>query len=133
MQARIDEELRKFQGTWVQIRCEADGVENPPDEFGDQPLTTFSGNTYVVTLPDGKVVLEGHFTIDPSREPSAVDWTDTCGTDRNRTFPAIYAFNGDQLMFVAADEGRERPKVFRSGRGETLRVHRRIPPADADR
>ena len=52
MQSRIDEELRKFQGTWRQVRCEADGVANPPDEFGSQPLTTFSGNTYVAYTAD---------------------------------------------------------------------------------
>ena len=45
MKSLIDEELSKFQGTWMQVRCEADGVLNPPDEFGPQPLTTFSGNT----------------------------------------------------------------------------------------
>ena len=126
MQSGIDEELRKFQGTWRQVRCEADGVLNPPDGFGSQPLTTFSGNTYVVTLPDGTMVIEGTFTLDLTQEPKAVNWTDTCGTDRLKTFPAIYAFHGDQLTFCAADEGMERPKVFQTRAGDTLRVHQRV-------
>lgn len=126
MQSCIDEELRKFQGTWRQVRCEADGVANPPDEFGSQPLTTFSGNTYVVTLPDGEIAIEGTFTLDPSQEPKAVNWTDTCGTDRLKTFPAIYAFHEDQLIFCAANEGMERPKVFQTRVGDTLRVHQRV-------
>lgn len=75
MQSGIDEELAKFQGTWRQVRCEADGVVNPADEFGPQPLTTFTGNHYVVTLPDGTMVIEGTFTLDPSQEPKAVNWT----------------------------------------------------------
>lgn len=126
MQSTVDEELRKFQGTWRQTRCEADGIQNPTDEFGSQPLTEFSGNTYVVTLPDGTVVIEGTFTLDPTQEPKAVNWTDTCGADSQKTFPAIYAFNDDQLVFCAADEGMERPKVFQTQVGHTLRVHQRV-------
>lgn len=126
MQSLIDEELSKFQGTWMQVGCEADGVLNPPDEFGPRPLTTFSGNTYVVTLPDGTMVIEGTFTIDPTQEPKAVNWTDTCGTDRLKTFPAIYTFHDDQLTFCAADEGMERPNEFKTRVGETLRVHQRV-------
>jgi uncharacterized protein (TIGR03067 family) len=122
----VDEEIAKFQGTWRQIKCEADGVANPPDEFGSEPLTNFAGNTYVVSLPDGTIVIEGTFTLDPSQEPKAVDWTDTCGTDKEKTFPAIYAFDGDQLTFCAADEGMERPKMFTTRVGDTLRVHRRV-------
>lgn len=126
MQSRVEEELSKFQGTWRQTRCEADGVQDPSDEFGSQPLTTFSGNTYVVTLPDGTVVIEGTFTLDPTQEPKAVNWTDTCGTDREKTFPAIYVFEGEQLIFCAADEGMQRPKEFRTRPGDTLRVHQRV-------
>ncbi|WP_287595762.1 TIGR03067 domain-containing protein [Thermomonas sp.] len=126
MQIRVDEELKKFQGTWKQVKCEANGVVNPSDEFGSEPLTTFSGNTYVVTLPDGTVVIEGTFTLDPTQEPKAVNWTDTCGADEQKTFPSIYAFYDDQLIFCAADEGMERPKVFQTRQGETLRVHQRV-------
>lgn len=126
MQSHIDEELRKFQGTWRQIRCEADGIDDPSDEFGSQPLTTFAGATYVVTHADGTTILEGTFTLDPTQEPKAVNWTDTCGADSEKTFPAIYAFEGDWLVFCAADHGMDRPKVFRTRAGETLRVHQRV-------
>lgn len=122
----LQAEIAKFQGTWRQIRCESDGVINPQDEFGSEPLTTFAGNTYVVRLPDGTVVLEGCFTIDTTQVPKAVDWTDTCGADREKTFPAIYAFDGDQLIFCAADQGMERPKEFNTRIGDTLRVHERV-------
>ena len=122
----VEKEIAKFQGTWRQVKCEADGVSNPPDEFGSEPLTTFSGNTYVVSLPDGTVVIEGIFSLDPSQEPKAVNWTDTCGTDKEKTFPAIYVFEGDRLIFCAADEGMERPKVFETRIGDTLRVHQRV-------
>lgn len=126
LQSLIDDEISKFQGTWRQIRSVADGVANPPDEFGAAPITTFTGNTYVVRLADGTVVIEGTFTLDPRQEPKAVDWTDTCGADREKTFPAIYAFDGDQLIFCAADEGMDRPSEFHTRLGDTLRVHQRV-------
>ena len=122
----IAEELARFEGTWRQVSCEADGVTDPPDEFGSAPITTFAGNTYVVTLADGTIVLVGTFTLDPAQRPKAVDWTDTCGTDKEKTFPAIYAFEGNHLIFCAADEGMERPKEFRTRVGDTLRVHERL-------
>lgn len=122
----ITEELAKFQGTWRQLSCEADGIIDPPDEFGSAPITTFAGNTYLVTLADGTVVLAGTFTLDPTQEPKAVDWTDNCGADKEKTFPAIYAFEGNRLIFCAADEGMERPKEFRTRVGDTMRVHERI-------
>jgi uncharacterized protein (TIGR03067 family) len=121
-----EEEIAKFQGTWRQIWCEADGVANPPDEFGSAPLTTFTGNTYVVSLPDGTIIIEGSFALDPSQAPKAVDWTDTCGADKEKTFPAIYVFEGDRLIFCAADEGMERPTSFETRLGDTLRIHQRV-------
>lgn len=122
----IADELAKFEGTWRQVSCEADGICDPPDEFGTEPITTFAGNTYVVTLRDGTIVLAGTFRLDLAQEPKAVDWTDTCGADREKTFPAIYAFEGNRLIFCAADEGMERPTEFRTRVGDTMRVHERI-------
>jgi len=123
----IDDELKIFQGKWRQVKCEANGITDPPDEFGSNPITTFHGNSYVVTHPDGTVVIRGEFTLDPSATPKAIDWTDTAGADKGKTFLSIYHFEGDCLMFCAADEGMERPKTFHTRIGDTLRIHQRIP------
>ena len=95
--------------------------------YAGQSLGTFSGNTFVVWRADGTIVIEGTFALDPTREPKTVDWTDTFGTDAGKTFPAIYALDGDQLIFCAGDEGR-RPTEFRTGKGEVLRIHQRETP-----
>lgn len=123
----ITAELEKLQGRWKQTRCEAGGAINPPDEYEDGSGTTFNGNTFVVWRADGTIVIEGTFALDPTREPKTVDWTDTFGTDAGKTFPAIYALDGDQLIFCAGDEGR-RPTEFRTGKGEVLRIHQRETP-----
>src|SRR5262245_10883359 len=121
----VTDELAKFQGTWRQVSWEKGGVADPPDEVGWEPRTTFAGNTFAVTIADGSTPIRGTFKLDPSREPKAVDWTDTHGEDAGKTFLAIYRFDGDHLTFCAADEGLERPTEFRTRGGEVLRVLRR--------
>src|SRR5687768_3965609 len=61
----LSEELKKFQGTWKQIAYEKDGVKDAVDELGE-PRATFVGNTYVVTLADGSVIIKGTFKLDPN-------------------------------------------------------------------
>ena len=121
-------EMEKFQGTWRQIAHERDGVTDPPDERSWDPRVTFAGDTFEVTLADGTTAIRGTYQLDPTREPKAVDWTDTFGPDAGKTFLAIYVLDGDRLVFCAADEGRERPTEFRAGPGQDLRVSRREGP-----
>ena len=121
----IAEEMEKFQGTWRQIAHERGGVADPPDEQGWEPRVTFTGDTFVVTLTDGSTAIKGTFKLDPTRQPKAVDWTDTFGPDAGKTFLAIYSLDGDRLVFCAAAEGQERPTEFRTRTGQVLRVNRR--------
>jgi uncharacterized protein (TIGR03067 family) len=121
----VAEEMEKFQGTWRQIAHERGGVVDPPEERGWEPRVTFSGDTFVVTLADGSIPIKGTFKVDPSREPKALDLTDTFGADVGKTFLAIYALEDDRLIFCAADAGQERPTEFRTQPGQDLRVSRR--------
>jgi uncharacterized protein (TIGR03067 family) len=81
----IAKEMEKFQGTWRQIAHERDGLTDPPDERDWEPRTTFTGDTFVVTLADGSTAIKGTFRLDPTREPKAVDYTDTFGPDAGKT------------------------------------------------
>lgn len=124
----IAKEIKKFQGTWKQIACEKDGMAVPGDELGWEPKSTFTDDTFVVTLADGSIAIKGTFKLDPTREPKTVDWTDTFGEDAGKTFLAIYSLEGNQLIFCAADEGQERPTEFRTRLGQVLRVCQRETP-----
>jgi uncharacterized protein (TIGR03067 family) len=117
------DEVKKFQGTWKQVAYERDGITEPLDaEQGWQPRTTFVGNTFVVEIADGSTPIKGTFSIDPTKTPKAIDYTDTFGADDGKTFPAIYFFEGDRLVFCAADSEHERPSAFKTKPGEVLRV-----------
>ena len=121
----IDQELKRFQGTWKQIAYERDGVAEPLDEQGWDPRTTFTGEEFVVALADGSIPIKGTYRIDPTRNPKTVDWTDTIGEDAGKTLLAIYALQEDRLIFCAAYPGLERPTEFRTRPGQVLRVFQR--------
>ena len=130
MKALMQEEIKKFQGTWKQISYERDGVKEPVDEEkGWEPRSTFSGNTFVVAIADGSTPIKGIFKLDPTREPKAIDYTDTFGADAGKTFLAIYSLEGDELIFCAADDGHERPTEFKTKLGQVLRVNQRETPS----
>lgn len=121
----IEEELERLQGTWKQIAYERDGVTEPLDEQGWEPITTFTGEEFVVTLADGSIPIKGTFRIDPTRIPKTVDWMDTIGEDAGKILLAIYALEDDRLIFCAAYPGLERPTEFRTRPGQVLRVFQR--------
>ncbi len=121
----VDAELKRFQGSWKQIAYERDGVTEPLDEQGWDPSTTFTGNEFVVTLADGSIPIRGTYTIDPTRNPKTVDWTDTIGEDAGKTLLAIYTLEEDRLIFCAAYPGLDRPSEFKTRPGQVLRVFKR--------
>jgi uncharacterized protein (TIGR03067 family) len=122
----VEDEVQKLQGTWQQIDCEANGVKNPPEDYGTQPISIFTRDTFVVTRVDGSVVIKGTFRLDPTQQPKAIDWTDSYGADAGKTFPAIYTLDERHFIFCASDDGQPRPTEFRTRNGQVLRILRRI-------
>ena len=92
---RTATELKRFQGSWRQVAYERDGFKAPlDDEAGWDPVTTFKGQEFLVTIADGSTPIGGTFTIDPTSSPKTVDWTDTIGGDAGKTLLAIYSLEG---------------------------------------
>lgn len=110
-------------GVWRQLGCIEDGVSI---SSGTETFVLFDGNNFTVTQSDGTILIKGIYTMDPTKNPKTVDWTDTFGPDAGKTFPAIYTLDGDSFAFCAADEGMERPRDFTAMRGLTIRIFKRI-------
>jgi uncharacterized protein (TIGR03067 family) len=126
MEQSSERDIAGLQGNWKQIGLEVDGVVDPPDSYGSDLRTTFAGNQFTVCAPDGTVVLAGSFTLDASTAPKSITWTDSMGEDIGKHLPAIYQLDGDHFMFIAGDEGKPRPQVFATAKGQTMRTFRRI-------
>jgi uncharacterized protein (TIGR03067 family) len=116
-------DLQALQGAWEQIDLEDSGVSNPPDEHGAPgALTTIEGKQFKVVTPDGTLLLAGSFTLDASTTPKSITWTDSMGADEGKQLPASYKLEGDHFVFIAGDEGCDRPKEFRTQKSETMRT-----------
>jgi uncharacterized protein (TIGR03067 family) len=117
-------DLAALQGSWERVGFEENGISNPPDPYGGAlgSLTTIAGTHFAVRSVGGALLLEGRFELDASTMPKSVNWIDAIGPDAGKTLPAIYKIEGDAFVFIAADEGAQRPTVFRTGTGQTMRT-----------
>lgn len=112
-----------LSGTWRQIKYIEDGVTILSDT---DTFVSFDGNNFTVTESDGTILIRGTYTMDPARNPKAIDWTDTFGPDIGKTFLAIFTLHGNSFAFCAADEGMERPNDFTPVKGHTIRFFERL-------
>jgi uncharacterized protein (TIGR03067 family) len=118
-------DLEVLQGRWKQVAFDVDGSLLAYDAAGI--LCTFTGTRFVVHAPSGDILLFGSFRLDASADPKAVDWIDDCGPDAGKVLPAIYRFEENRFVFVAADEGMPRPRTFEAGPGLSRRIFVRCP------
>jgi uncharacterized protein (TIGR03067 family) len=120
-------DLQQLQGAWEQVEYEDSGISNPPDEHGAPgALTLIQGQEFRVVTLEGELLLAGHFTLDTATTPKSITWIDSMGADAGKQLPASYQLQGDDFVFIAADEGQPRPTRFRTGPGETLRRFVRV-------
>ena len=122
-------DLAALQGTWRQIRCEADGIVDPVDELSAGVFTIIDGARFSVRTKEGELLLAGSFVLDATTSPKAITWVDSMGPDTGKQLPAIYVLEGDDFQFIAAYEGAPRPTEFRSVEGLTMRTFVRSPDA----
>lgn len=115
-------DLQALQGRWLQVRFEENGLINPPDSHGlPGAITTINGTGFHVAVPGQDTILEGVFELDATCKPKSITWIDSIGEDAGKRLPAIYELTADSFLFVAADEGMDRPAQFVTGPGLTLR------------
>jgi len=125
----VEEELKKFEGTWALTSAERNEEKAPAEAIMDFRLVVH-GNE--LTIRVGGPPLEGTLTVDPSKKPMAYDATIAIN-DRERTSIGIYEFDGDKLKICFTDKDGERPKEFitKGGTEEhplSLHVYKRLKP-----
>src|SRR5678816_3079464 len=124
----LPHDLAALQGAWTQIDFEENGISNPPDETGAPgAITTFDKDQFEVRTAEGDFLLAGSFELFPMSSPKTVDWIDSTGPDAGKRLLSIYKLEADRFVFIAADEGMQRPTIFRTGPGQTMRTFLRTP------
>lgn len=101
-----DSDYQALQGTWQQISLEDSGVLNPPDAHSAPgAITTITDDHFEVLTVGGKRLLAGRFFLDSTTHPKSITWIDAMGDDAGKLLPASYRLEGDEFVFIAADEG----------------------------
>jgi len=119
---KIMDDFDTLQGQWRQVRLEANGIIDPPDDHGGHgAITIIEGDTFSVRRERGEVLLAGHFVLDTTKQPKSITWIDSMGDDAGKRLPASYVLDDDQFLFIAADEGMAQPTAFVTSAGLTLR------------
>ncbi|WP_025854621.1 TIGR03067 domain-containing protein [Pseudomonas sp. CHM02] len=126
MSSISDTDIQALQGAWEQISLEDSGVLNPVDAHSAPgALTTITGDRFEVKTVSGEVLLAGRFYLDSSTDPKGITWVDSIGDDAGKHLPASYRLEGDEFVFIAADESMPRPITFSTGPGQTMRTFTR--------
>lgn len=117
--------LARLEGKWLAVRLVTAGDEMRRDwlPFGSRTTT---GNEAKVVF-GGQVMLHVKMRIDDSIVPIAVDYLHLHGRDRGQVSKGIMQWIDDEVCFLVAAPGQERPGDFGSfsGPGLTLSQWRR--------
>jgi uncharacterized protein (TIGR03067 family) len=105
------QEMKKFEGTWVSQKVELDG-----QTLEDQAIVTMTGDKYVVKV-NNETREEGTFKLDPIKKPKAIDSSATAGPGEGKMLHGIYELKGDDLKICLAIAGKDRPTEFSAGSG----------------
>lgn len=104
-------EVEKFQGKWVAIALEQEGMEVPAAAVKKANMTLLiKSGKLTFTTPKG--TQEGTVRVDPAKKPRTIDFSVTSADGKKETILGIYEWEGETLR-IAADK-EKRPTEFKS-------------------
>ena len=119
-------EKDKLLGVWVVVSAERKG-EKAPEEKIKKLKVIFRSDKVIVS--DGDRDDQATYTLDPTKKPSAIDFT---SIKEQKLVQGIYLLEGDSLKICYDPDGepKERPEAFTStgGNGRVLMVLKREKP-----
>ena len=111
-----------MQGDWMVVSMTTSGTKLADDE-AQILFRTIVGDKYTVTR-FSKVVGQGIFKIDATKQPKTIDSTPAGPPDKVQPILGIYEFDGQRLKISNALPGKPRPANFDAqfGSGQTAIV-----------
>jgi len=103
-------ERREMAGTWQAVSSSVDGRDAVGDDLKKIGLSINDEGNATFTR-DGKSLLAAT-KIDPSQDPSWIDFTYTDGADKGRNSLGIYKMENGSLTICYAKSGYPRPSDF---------------------
>jgi uncharacterized protein (TIGR03067 family) len=99
--AKVKAELKKFQGTWVDVYAEKAGQKK--EQVGDHRLK-FDGETFSVA-DHGRVEEKGTIKLNPSKNPMEIDLRFQDRNNQEKTVLGIYTWDGENLKLCWGEPG----------------------------
>lgn len=112
--AKFEQELAQFQGTWRPISMEMDGKFLSEEQIGKTRLT-IKGEKF--TFDTGQDSHEGLYKIDPSHDPKHLDIVITRGDEKGKTYLVAYKFDDGKMVQVMEVSNAKRPTEFSGQKG----------------
>jgi uncharacterized protein (TIGR03067 family) len=115
-------EQEKLEGTWSFVKS-SEGANQKKEKRGAVRMI-FKGNTISFVAEGNKRNVQGTYTVDPSKNPKAMDITLENEGSKVIT-QAIYELDGDRLKlchYLGGMASKERPKEFVSDRKTVLGI-----------
>ncbi len=124
--AELENEARKFQGTWT-FESSATGGEELSADHLKMFVVTFEGDKHTVKKGD-EVIQVGTQKLDPSKSPKTIDVTMVEGPYKGTVMLGIYEIDADTLKVCFDPGGKTRPTEFKSPPGSKnfVNVHKRV-------
>jgi uncharacterized protein (TIGR03067 family) len=123
----MQDEYRRFEGTWRFTSMEAEGHQVPLDHFKGAKLV-LKGDQF--TMIDPIATYRGTYVVDLAAQPKTIDIHFTDGPEKAKTVEGIYRLEGDTYTVCIGMAGKSRPTEFASkpGSGHVLEVLTREKP-----
>jgi uncharacterized protein (TIGR03067 family) len=113
----LQKELKPFQGTWVLVRGERNGMKVDFTELKEQLILEIKDNKWIFTGADkGRIV-----AIDPKNNPKSMDIKSIEEGRKGAVDEAIFKFDDDTLT-ICLNQGmdKKRPTEFKSVESDVI-------------
>ena len=106
----------ELEGEWSMVSGVSNGQPFDPMGVKYGKRVTKGNETTVLFGP--QVYMKFKFTIDPSKNPKAIDYLHTQGPDQGKTQHGIYEIDGKTLKVCLSPVGQDRPADFSTKQGD---------------
>lgn len=112
----IKKDRQRIQGTWRVVALEVNGNKSMEQDARKLAVVNGPDGTWSV-LSDGKEVIKGTSTIDPTKKPKTIDFTPSEGDRSGTPHLGIYELGEKKRKLCFAPPGKNRPTEFSSAPG----------------
>jgi uncharacterized protein (TIGR03067 family) len=116
-EAKVANDQKNMEGTWLVMEAELGGKKFPPDTLKTMKLVV-QKSKYTVTADANTD--EGTLELDATKNPKTMDIKGTKGPNQGKNIPAIYELKENTLKICYGLDGEKRPTEFKTGTNPKL-------------